>query len=66
MNPESPSAEQESACHYMPLAEDAEPLDLRPCLFCNACREQMELILLLHRKQPFSGSIGARDPEIVN
>lgn len=27
MNPESPTAEQEAACHCMPLAEDAEPSD---------------------------------------
>lgn len=35
MNPESPSPEQEAACHYIPLAEDAEPSDFRQCLFHN-------------------------------
>lgn len=26
---------QEAACHGLPLAEDAEPSNFRPCLFCN-------------------------------
>lgn len=40
MTPESPTAEKDAVCHYMPLAKDAEPSDFRQCLFCN------ELILV--------------------